>query len=114
MQPMMITAVAREVERERRRDRHTVELPSLARANRAPAAADPVGDPAPVSGAARRLGIPSRRRRSPKLKDTTPAQQRTYVKPAGRRPSGACVAMVHRQYSAGCVQVGGAGRDENT
>ena len=36
MHPKMIMAVAREVERERQRDRHTVQLRSLALANRAP------------------------------------------------------------------------------
>jgi hypothetical protein len=35
MHPKMIMAVAREVERERQRDRHTVQLQSLALANRA-------------------------------------------------------------------------------
>ena len=35
MHPMMIMAVAEEVERERQRDRHTVQLRSLALANRA-------------------------------------------------------------------------------
>jgi hypothetical protein len=35
MHPMMIMALAGEVERERRRDRHTVQLRSLALANRA-------------------------------------------------------------------------------
>jgi hypothetical protein len=35
MHPMMIMAVAREVERERQRDRHEVQLRSLALANRA-------------------------------------------------------------------------------
>lgn len=35
MHPMMIMAVAREVERERRRDRDSVQLRSLALANRA-------------------------------------------------------------------------------
>lgn len=35
MHPMMIMAVAREVERERQRDRHKVQLRSLALANRA-------------------------------------------------------------------------------
>lgn len=36
MHPMMTMAVAREVERERRRDGHQVQLQSLALANRAP------------------------------------------------------------------------------
>ncbi len=35
MHPMMIMAVGREVETERQRDRHTVQLRSLALANRA-------------------------------------------------------------------------------
>jgi hypothetical protein len=35
MHPMMVMTVAREVERERQRDRHTVQLRSLALANRA-------------------------------------------------------------------------------
>jgi hypothetical protein len=36
MHPKMLMAVAREVERERQRDRHTVQPRSLALANRAP------------------------------------------------------------------------------
>jgi len=51
MHPMMIMAVAREVEMERRRDRHTNQLRSLAVANHA----DGFDGWHPASGFARRL-----------------------------------------------------------
>ncbi len=50
MHPMMMMALARDVERDRRRERHDVQLRSLALANRAQAL-----QRSPVGGFARRL-----------------------------------------------------------